>query len=158
VAQPLIGGIVVHQDAQQRLLCLDVRGRRVNLRISVDGTQVESGDDGHLPTLTRRLPADCDRDVAPPIQLWSSMYVRPARGRPQSTSRGAPTKKGGPNTRTARSHRQWETNLVLVAQTVLLAGAAFEHVGRRFRREGRIVLELRGDDVFTARLALGFVL
>ena len=43
---------------------------------------------------------------------------------------------------------------MLFAEAVLLAGAAFEQVGRGFRRDRRFFLELRGDDVFTARLAL----
>jgi hypothetical protein len=69
VAQPFIGGVVVHQDAQQRLLGLDVRGGGGDVGIVVDGSQVEGGDDSHLPRLTRALTADLDRVVAVAIQL-----------------------------------------------------------------------------------------
>src|ERR1700712_2290730 len=46
---------------------------------------------------------------------------------------------------------------VVVAIVALRTRAAFQHVLGGFSVEARIFLELRGDDVFTARLALGFV-
>ena len=47
VADPLEGGVVVEEGAQERLFSLDV-GRRVRDGLVVgDGSQVESGNEGH---------------------------------------------------------------------------------------------------------------
>src|SRR5436305_12128654 len=47
--------------------------------------------------------------------------------------------------------------LRLFGRQLLLPGAAFQQVRRRLGGERPLFLELRGDDVLAARLALGFV-
>ena len=67
VADPLEGGVVIEQRAQQRLFGLDIGGRVGDRHIVGDGAQVECGYEGHgLPIAQGRARDHRDIAARPP--------------------------------------------------------------------------------------------
>jgi len=91
IAQPLEGGVVVEQGAQQRLFGLDIGRRMRDDDIVGRGTKVERGDKGHSLSIAQRRPLTHGQKraaAALPTRTWEAVD-KPLKQPP-------PTRGGGP--------------------------------------------------------------